>query len=416
MKAGCQSRVCLPMDAQTSGTPGDHLTADDTIGDLLNHPAFAGFARLLLPWDDRACDDRLRLRNLGSLLPYHSHVDPETVISGLNHMIDDVNRGNRIFYDFYTETKKKEEPTRTNTGLFFLRGKPGAPFAIIAPGGGFAYVGSVHEGFPYAMAISGDGYNAFVLRYRVGAGAAVATADLAAAISFVFRNASLLGVNTNGYSVWGSSAGARMAAAIGSHGVASFGGDVVSEALRGGNGTNVEFHRYSGVGHGFGLGIAAALEDVNYPIEELIYDLANLDAGFRFCGEENRWAGRLPMACYRIFGIQSIPGYLENGVPPRYGSGAEQIVASVHKNPSTKSSWITQLLGVGDIDRVIIEWRSLLRQISNAPSLPWPRWQALQAMAKGILNETESPTLTNLPPLDYQQTRRIEHPLILRRH
>jgi len=167
---------------------------------------------------------------------------------------------------------------------------------------------------------------------------------------------------------------------------------------------------------GTGLAMAAALEDASYSLDELIYDLANLDAGFRFCGEENRWAGRLPMACYQIYGIQSIPGYLENGVPPRYGSGAERVVASIHKNPLGKSAWITDLVGAGDIDRIIIEWRSLLRQISKAPVLEWPRWQALQAMAKGILQETESPTLTDLPTLDYQQNRRIDHVLILRRH
>ena len=158
------------------------------------------------------------------------------------------------------------------------------------------------------------------------------------------------------------------------------------------------------------------MEDTSYALDELIYDLANLDAGFRFCGEENRWAGRLPMACRQIYGVQSINGYLENGIPPKYGSGAEQIVSSIHKNPLTKTAWVTEFLGAGDIDRVIIEWRSILRQISHAPSLEWPRWTALQAMAKGILNETESPTLTDLPPLDYQQTRRIEHHLILRRH
>ena len=73
-------------------------------------------------------------------------------------------------------------------------------------------------------------------------------------------------------------------------------------------------------------------------------------------------------------------------------------------------------LGPGDIDRVIIEWRSLLRQIAHAPDLDWPRWRALQALAKSILNETESPTLTDLPPLEYHQTRRVDHRLILRRH
>ncbi len=237
----------------------------------------------------------MRLRDVGSLLPYHSHVDPGTVVAALNQMIDDVSKGETVFHEFYTADEKKAEPSKANTGLFLFRGKRGAPFAVISPGGGFAYVGSVHEGFPFAAAIRKQGYNAFVLRYRAGSGGALATRDLAAAISYVFRNAGALGVAVEGYSVWGSSAGARMAAAIGSHGVAAFGGDevprpsavvmaytghseyssnepptfvVVGEhdgiappsvmekrvaALRKG-GTEVEFHRFSGLGHGFGPG------------------------------------------------------------------------------------------------------------------------------------------------------------------
>jgi acetyl esterase/lipase len=280
---------------------GKRLTPNDTLLDLLSHPAFAGFGRLLLPWDDRGYDNAMRLRSLGSLLPYHSHVDPGTVVSALNHMIDDASNGKTIFYEFYSEDEKKQQRAKSNTGLFFFRGKPGAPFAIIAPGGGFAYVGSVHEGFPYAAAISKRGYNAFVLRYRAGSGGDVATRDLAAALSYVFRNAKRLGVATDGYSLWGSSAGARMAAAIASHGAAKFGGDtlpkpsavvmaytghseysahepptfvVVGEqdgiaspsvmerrvtALRTA-GTDVEFHRYPGLGHGFGAGIGTTAE------------------------------------------------------------------------------------------------------------------------------------------------------------
>ena len=278
-----------------------HLTADDTIQDLLNHPAFAGFGRLLLPWDDRPCDNRMRLRHVGSLLPYHSHVDAGTVVSALNQMIDDVNDGRTVFYDLYSEKERDEQRARSNTGLFFFRGKPGAPFALIAPGGGFSYVASIHEGFPYAVAIREQGYNAFVVKYRAGSGGAAATRDLAAAISYVFRDAKMLGVGTEGYSLWGSSAGARMAAAIGSHGTASFGGSdlpkpsavvmaytghsevasnepstfvVVGEhdgiappsvmeervaALRR-SGAAVEFHRYGGVGHGFGPGTGTSAE------------------------------------------------------------------------------------------------------------------------------------------------------------
>lgn len=103
-------------------------------------------------------------------------MEAPVIVSSLNRMIDDASAGKRIFYDLSTDT-----------GLFCFRGKPGAPFAVIVPGGGFAYVGSVHEGFPYAVEINKRGYNAFVLKYRTGRGGAVATQDLAAALSHIFR-------------------------------------------------------------------------------------------------------------------------------------------------------------------------------------------------------------------------------------
>ena len=73
--------------------PGGHLGVDSTIADLLRHPAFAGFAHLILPWDGRAYDEQMPLTRIGSLLPYHSHVDAETVASALNRMIDEAARG-----------------------------------------------------------------------------------------------------------------------------------------------------------------------------------------------------------------------------------------------------------------------------------------------------------------------------------
>jgi hypothetical protein len=117
-----------------------HLRVDDSVDDILKHPAFAGFGRLLLPWDDRRYDTTMPLRNIGSLLPYHTHVDPVIVVSSLNRMIDDASAGRTVFHDLYTDAEKQAEPSRQDTGLFFFRGKPGAPFAVIAPGGGFVYV------------------------------------------------------------------------------------------------------------------------------------------------------------------------------------------------------------------------------------------------------------------------------------
>ena len=288
-------------DTVVSDVQPVHLDAESTLRDLLRHPAFAGFAPLILPWDDRAYDEQMPLSRIGSLLPYHTHVNTESITRGLNRMIDDVADGKLVFYRFYSEAQRQQQPARNNTGLFFFRGRPGAPFAVIAPGGGFSYVASIHEGFPYAMAISGAAYNAFVLRYRAGQGGTVATQDMAAAVSYIVDNAVSLGVATEGYSLWGSSAGARMAAAIGSHGVASFGGGPApkpsavvmaytghsdyssaepptfvvvgegdgiappavmerrAEALRK-SGAEVEFHKYTGLGHGFGLGIGTSAE------------------------------------------------------------------------------------------------------------------------------------------------------------
>lgn len=165
-----------------------------------------------------------------------------------------------------------------------------------------------------------------------------------------------------------------------------------------------------------GLAIAAAIEVESYPLDELVYDIANLDAGFRFAGEDSRWGGRLGMACQNAYGMLNVPGYLENGLPPHYGAGASEIVLLAHRHPEKRRQVSSDILGEGDVDRLIIEWRSILRQISHAPPMDWPRWIAFQAMARGILHETESPTATDLPALSYQQTRRIDHRLIFRRH
>ncbi len=90
----------------------------------------------------------MRLDQIAALLAYHSNVNTADVAAGLNRPIDDAAAGHQAFYDIYDQQAKAMDPSPANTGLFFIRGRPGAPFAVIAPGGGFSYVGSVHEGFP----------------------------------------------------------------------------------------------------------------------------------------------------------------------------------------------------------------------------------------------------------------------------
>jgi acetyl esterase/lipase len=280
------------------GTIEGHLTTNNLVLDIVNHGAFKGFGNMLLVRDNNASYYNTRLTDVRTLMPYHSHVQPEETVGSLNRLIDDVNDGKQVFYEIYTDEEKQENPTKENAGLLFYRGEPGAPFAIIAPGGGFVYVGSLHAGFPLAERISDLGLNAFVLRYRLGSEQS-ATEDLAAAISYVIRNADELGVDADGYSIWGGSAGGNMVGNICMNGVAAYGGDDIprpgtavikyttqsswsadypptfftcaandgsvnamdrrAENLRNA-GVVVEYARYRTAGHGFGLGTGSDAE------------------------------------------------------------------------------------------------------------------------------------------------------------
>ena len=131
--------------------------------------------------------------------------------------------GETVFYDIYSDEEKQADPAKADTGLFLFRGKPDARFAIVNAGGGFVYVGAMHDSFPAALELSKKGYNAFALIYRPGE--QTACEDLARAVSFIHQHKEELGVNAEDYSLWGGSAGARMAALVGAGGPAAYGGD-----------------------------------------------------------------------------------------------------------------------------------------------------------------------------------------------
>ena len=76
---------------------------------------------------------------------------------------------------------------------------------------------------------------------------------------------------------------------------------------------------------GEGLAIAVAIEDNEYPIEELVFDLVNLRAGHRF-RSFNQSESRLSVVCRAAFGFRDCPGYLKGGLPLEYGEGAADII------------------------------------------------------------------------------------------
>ena len=209
-------------DGKRSDDTLEHMiyTENTLITEVQNDPVLGDWGRLLFP----ANSGYYSGSTLGNLrLTWYSNIDPEKNVEITNYMRSHAAAGETVFYDIYTDDEKAADPAKKDTGLFFFRGEPGAKFAICNAGGGFAYVGAMHDSFPHALELSKMGYNAFALIYRPGWD--TACEDLARAISFIFENAEELQVDTDCYSLWGGSAGARMAAYLGTCGPAYFGGN-----------------------------------------------------------------------------------------------------------------------------------------------------------------------------------------------
>lgn len=161
----------------------DLFTTDTAISDVTSDPVFGDYGRLIFPVDDWYYSGD----TLGDLrLTYYSNIDPNETVEIVNYMKGHAALGDTIFYDIYTEEEKVADPEKEDTGLFFFKGNPGERFAVLSAGGAFALI------------------------YRPGA--QTACEDLARAIQFIFEHTEELEVNTDGYSLWGGSAGARMAA------------------------------------------------------------------------------------------------------------------------------------------------------------------------------------------------------------
>ena len=169
-------------------TMTNYYTRQTRINDVMNDAVFGDYGRLIFPvnagyWNGTTLEQLQ--------LTWYNHIDPDKTVEVCNYLRA---HADNCFIDIYTD-----------------RGNSNAPFAICNAGGGFSYVGAMHDSFPHALELSKQGYNAFALIYRPGD----AYEDLARAITYIYDHADELGVSRTGYSLWGGSAGARMAATLG---------------------------------------------------------------------------------------------------------------------------------------------------------------------------------------------------------
>ena len=276
----------------------DYFTKDTKVVDVINNRSFKDFGKLIFPMG-RTIDKNMTLEDAKDLYVWYNYINTDKTVEIVNYMKEQTDSGKQIFYPIYTEEEMKREPEKRNTGIFYFRGTENNKFAILNAGGGFMYVGAMQDSFPHALELSKNGYNAFALIYRPDADKAME--DLARAVAFIHENKETLKVDTNDYSVWGGSAGGRMAAWLGNYGTESFGekkyprpsvvimqytglSDVTGDepptyncvGTNDGianykvmenrinkikqNGTDAEIEIFDGLPHGFGLGIGTNAE------------------------------------------------------------------------------------------------------------------------------------------------------------
>lgn len=196
-----------------------YFTRDSKVYDVIENVSFKGFGKLIFPVD-RPIDRDMTLEEAEDLYIWYNYINPDKTVEIVNYMKENEDSGNQIFYNIYKEEEMISDPEKRNTGLFYFRGKPNSKFAILNAGGGFMYVGAMQDSFPHALELSKNGYNAFALIYRPDRDKAME--DLARAVEFIFDKKDELQVDTSNYSVWGGSAGARMAAWLGNYGTEPF--------------------------------------------------------------------------------------------------------------------------------------------------------------------------------------------------
>ncbi len=196
------------------------IDANCSFNYIMNHPGLEGLGEEVLPLGNDLLRKVCGPWKLKVMIPFLGKHE-ETVVNGLNYAIAAAQNGTSQFISYYDAAAKAADPTKEDTGLLFYKTAEGAPFVVVAPGGGFTMLGVASSAYPYAQPLQEAGYNVFVLKYRVGAyqgeedmGPASdrASEDMTAAIQYILNNAETLGVSAEKYLVLGSSAGGQLTA------------------------------------------------------------------------------------------------------------------------------------------------------------------------------------------------------------
>ena len=132
----------------------DDVTENTTVGEVKNMAAFGDFGRLLFPVDRTVSDDMtLKKISNSSTYTWYNYIKPEKTVEIVNYLKNSAENGQQIFYNIYTKDEMQADSSLRDTGLFFFKGEDNAKFTVCNAGGGFAYVGAMHDSFPHGFGL-----------------------------------------------------------------------------------------------------------------------------------------------------------------------------------------------------------------------------------------------------------------------
>ncbi len=193
-----------------------HVSTSSSIAHLVNHPAFAEYSDSMALFSSGFLGTITGPMAIDSISP-----TAQSLVDGANFAIDMTNASIDIYTALYSDSDITEDPHKADAGFFYFPSEPGAPLAVVMPGGAFMSVAINVEGLPYAAELHEAGYAVAVLQYRTGVEAGDpedsqdvriqrAQEDLLALMTLLADD-SQYDVDLDDYSVWGSSAGGTLA-------------------------------------------------------------------------------------------------------------------------------------------------------------------------------------------------------------
>lgn len=186
------------------------ITPATTLGEIAGMPGFCQFGKLLFSCRPETWEHfcQLPIGILGS-------ANGERAAKGLRHVQALLEQGFAFEWPLWPQEQIDVHAELADTRLFYFPGRPGAPFMLVIPGGGYQSVCTYMEGFPAASDLSSAGYHVFVLCYRVRQPKLMPKPieDATQALRLILSRIGEIGADTC-YGVMGFSAGGHLAAEL----------------------------------------------------------------------------------------------------------------------------------------------------------------------------------------------------------